>query len=386
MILSREDLAEKYWGDDYLRWHANSEVPEALDREVVGKLLSKGWEQEYDAAAELYTRSLFEDLKGLKFEFHPVLQAKTPDFRLWTPFGKAVIADVRVLHNSPISHLERQQEDFVRLRQKAYEIESEHFATHIRSISGTRSVVGVGGGPVAIGKVMLKLRETIEELEQTFGKIPDFLTWEPQFMDSMRSATRRIAFPELDISLELDVAFYLKEDEQDDHLAFRELERQGKIGVASPYSDDPDRRLRDAIGEKTSYLEKVGHSQSEEDLLPYMVILFDAHSIDEMDMEKVLYGPTVDYDLAPHSMNEDLCQWTLRSWLGSAVSYGEGLFTSRRKNFLTVLKCTGDIRFPLNCEMEMWVNPYASLFGIPQTLFRLKTYSLSRRIDCTPPA
>ena len=385
-MLSREDLAEKYWADDYLSWHANGEVPEALDREVVGKLLSKGWEQEYDAAAELYTRSLFEDLKGLKFEFHPELQANTPDFRLWTQFGKAVIADVRVLHNSPISHLERQQEDYVLLRQKAHVIATEHFATQILSISGTRSVAGVGGGPVAINKIIQKVRESIDELEQRFGETPSFLRWEQTFMGNIRSAKRRITFPELDISLDLDVAFYLKEDEQDDHLAFRELERQEEIGVASSFSDAPDRRLRDAIGEKTSYLEKVVHSQSAEDRLPYMVILFDVHSTDETDMEKVLYGPSIGYDLSPRFMNEDLYQWTLRCGPGSAVSHGEGLFTNRRKNFLAALNCTGDIRSPLNCEMAMWVNPYASLFRIPQSLFRLRTYSLTRRIDRTPPA
>ena len=51
MMLSPEDLVGKYWADYYRRWHASSEVPEALDREVVGKLLSKDWEREYDAVS-----------------------------------------------------------------------------------------------------------------------------------------------------------------------------------------------------------------------------------------------------------------------------------------------------------------------------------------------
>ena len=387
MMLSPEDLVGKYWADYYRRWHASSEVPEALDREVVGKLRSTDWEREYDAAAELYTRSLFEDLGGLKFAFQPVLQGKTPDFMLWTQFGKGVIADVTVLHNGPISHLEKQQEDYDLLRQKASAIETEHFATNVLSITGTRSVVGMPGGSVALAKILHKVRESSNKLEQRYCKAPNLLTWEPQFIDKVRSATRHLAFPELDISLELEVAFCLKEDQTDEHLTLRDLQRDGKLGVASPYSDDPDRRLRTAIRGKVSYLTRLRHPQSEKDELPYMVIIFDgdSYSIDELDMERVLYGPSVGYDLEPRSLNEELYQWKQRNGLGSAESYGEGLFTSRKSGFLAVLKCTGDIRLPLACEMSMWVNPYASLFGIPQSLFRLKTYSLNRRIDCTPP-
>ena len=36
MMLSPEDLVGKYWADYYRKWHASSEVPVALDREVVG--------------------------------------------------------------------------------------------------------------------------------------------------------------------------------------------------------------------------------------------------------------------------------------------------------------------------------------------------------------
>ena len=166
------------------------------------------------------------------------------------------------------------------------------------------------------------------------------------------------------------------------------MQREGKLGVASPYSDDPDRRLQTAISKKVSYLTKLRHPQSEKDELPYMVIILDgdSYSIDELDMERVLSGPSVGYDLEPRSLNEELYQWKQRNGLGSAESYGEGLFTNRKSDFLAVLKCTGDIRLPLACEMSMWINPYASLFRIPDSLFRLKTYSLRRRIDCTPRA
>ena len=385
MMLTPKDLVGKYWADNYRRWHAAGEVPEALDREVVGKLLSKGWEQEYDAAAELYTRSLFEDLEGLKFAFHPVLQDRTPDFKLWNKYSECVIAEVRALHNGPISYLDKQQKDYVRLMQKASEIETEHFAAHVLSANGTLSVVGMGGGPVALSRILHKVRETINDLEQRYSKLPTLLTWEPQFINKVRSATRRLAFPELDISLELEVAFYLKEDETERHKALRDLQRDGKLGVASPYSD-AGLRLQAAIGEKASYLTKFRHTQSDNQL-PYIVIIFDAdsYSVKELDMESVLYGPSVGYDLEPRSLNEDLYQWTQRNRRESAESYREGLFTNRKKDFLAVLKCTGDIRSPLACEMSMWINPYASLFRIPQSLFRLKTCSLSRRIDCTPP-
>ena len=387
MILSPQDLVGKYWADYYRKWHASSKVPEALDREVVGKLLSKGWEREYDAAAELYTHSLLQDLGVLKFEFHPVVGGKNPDFLLWNQFGKGALADVRALHSGPITYLEKQQEDYVLLRQKASEIETRHFAIEVLWINGTRSVIGKRGGPVAFDKLLYKVRETIGELEQRYCKVPDLLMWEPQFTGKVRSATRRFAFPELDISLELKLAFYLKESETDEHLALKDLQREGKLGVASSYSDAPYHRLQAAIDEKASYLTKLQYPQSEGEKLPYIVIIFDAdsYSIDEMDMERALYGPSVGYDLEPRPLNEGLYQWKRRNRLGSAESYGEGVFTNRRNDFLAVLKCTGDIRSRLSCEMSMWINPYASLFRIPQSLFRLKTYSLSRRIDCTPP-
>ena len=388
MILSPQDLVGKYWADYYRKWHASGKVLEPLDREVVGKLLSKGWEREYDAAAELYTHNLLQDLEGLKFEFHPVLGGKNPDFLLWNQFGKGVLADVRALHSGPITYLEKQQEDYVLLRRRASEIETRHFAIEVLWINGTRSVIGKHGGPVAFNKLLYKVRETIGELEQRYRKIPGLLMWEPQFTGKVRSATRRFAYPELDISLELEVAFYLKEDETDEHLALKDLQREGKLGVASSYSDAPYHRLQAAIDEKTSYLTKLQYAQSEGEKLPYIVIIFDAdsYSIDEMDMERALYGPSVGYDLEPRPLNEGLYQWKRRNRLGSAESYGEGVFTNRRNDFLAVLKCAGDIRSPLSCEMSMWINPYASLFKIPQSLFRLKTYSLSRRIDCTPPA
>ena len=387
MMLSPEDLEGKCWAEYYRRWHASEEVPEALDREVVRNLLSKGWKQEYDTAAELYTRSLFEDLRGLKFEFHPLLRDKKPDFMIWTNSGKRVLVDVKVLHNSPISYIAEQQEDYIFLTQKAKTIATDHFAIDVLSIEGTRSVVGINGGPVAINKILSKIRATANDLENKHLAVPDLLTWEPQFLDKMRSATRHLAFREFDISLELEVAFYLKKDETDVHLTLRDLKRQGKLDVASTYNDRHDRRLRAAIHKKVSYLSEFSVDQTGEDQLPYVVVIFDADAaIDELDMETALYGPSVGYDLAPRSSHEDLYQWQQRNRLGPTVSYGEGLFTSRKKQFLAVLMCAGNIRFPLACEMSMWLNPYASILGIPQPLFRLKTHSLSRRIVCTPPA
>ena len=109
-------------------------------------------------------------------------------------------------------------------------------------------------------------------------------------------------------------------------------------------------------------------------------------SVDPMDMEKVLHGSSIGYDLGSGTLNKELRQWTQRSRQGTAVSYEEGLFNGRHKGFLAVLKCTGDFRNANGCELSIWVNPYADLFRIPQPLFPLKTYSLSRQIDCTPPA
>ena len=387
MILSQDDFEGKYWAEHYRRWHASGDIPEALDREVVGNLRSKRWQQEYDAAAELYTRSLFEDLSGLNFEFHPLLQDKTPDFRLWTKYRTPVLADVKVLHNGPISYSAKQQKDYVQLAQEANDIATDHFATDVLSIEGTRSVVGINGGTVAVNKILSKIRATANRLENTYCDLPDLLTWEPQYLDKMRSATRHIAFRELEISLELQVAFYLRSDETVEHRRLRDLKRQGKLGVASSYCDQPARRLRVAIDKKVSYLSEFNVNRSRKDQLPYVVVIFDTDSmVLEQDLETALYGPSEGYDLAPRSLNEDLYEWQQRNSLSPTVSYGEGLFMNRKKEFLAVLMCSGNIQSPLACEMSMWLNPYASISYIPQPLFRLKTYSLSRRIVCTPSA
>ena len=54
---------------------------------------------------------------------------------------------------------------------------------------------------MALAEILHKVWESIKELEQGYCKAPNLLTWEPQFIDKVRSATRHLAFPELDISL-----------------------------------------------------------------------------------------------------------------------------------------------------------------------------------------
>ena len=359
-------------------------MPEAVDREVVGKLLSWGWEQEYDTAAELYTHSLFEDLQGLRFEYHPEFQGKVPDFALWTQFEHRVLADVKVLHNGPITYAEKEQEDYVLLRQKAQGIETDHFGVEVLWVRGSRSK---SGGPVALQRILRRVREAADEIEQTYRKVKALPTWGPEFKDRLRRITSSLAFPELGINLELNVALYLKEDETDEHRTLRRLQREGRIGVASVWNGDSVNRLTSALSEKASYLTGIRRPESDNDRLPYIVVIFDTdpYSIDEVDMQNALYGASVGYDLQPLSLNQDLYQWEQRNAFGSAISYREGLFTSRKSDFLAVLHCAGDIRLPSACEMSMWINPYASIFQIPQSLFRLKTYSLRSRIDCTSP-
>ena len=387
MELSEQDLRGKYWEEDYRRWHATGSVMESADRDLAGKLLLGNWQQEYSAAAELWMRTRFEQLEGLSFEFQPSLQGKTPDFLTRDRLGRGVVADVAVLHSGPLWDSDSQQQDFQDLRQRTFRVETEHFATSVLSIEGSRSVSGRGGGPVAINKILHEVRKTANEVERKYSQHADWLSWEPQWMDGVRSAMRRLAFPQLAIDLKIDVAFYLKEDETDRQRAFRKLEDDGAVCVMSTFADDPGKRLEGVLNRKISYLRKFNDPEAETQALPYMVIIFDPDSsADPMDMEKVLHGSSIGYDLGSGTLNKELRQWTQRSRQGTAVSYEEGLFNGRHKGFLAVLKCTGDFRNANGCELSIWVNPYADLFRIPQPLFQLKTYSLSRQIDCTPPA
>ena len=206
-------------------------------------------------------------------------------------------------------------------------------------------------------------------------------------MDEVRSAMRKLTFRQLAIDLRIDVVFYLKEDETDRQRAFRKLEDDGVVGVMSTFADDPGKRLEGVLNRKISYLRKFNDPDAETRTLPYLAIIFDPDSsVDPMDMEKVLHGSSIGYDLGSGTLCEELRQWTQRSRHGRAVSYEEGLYSGSRKGFLAVLKCTGDFRYDNGCKPSVWVNPYADLFRIPKPFFQLKTYLLSRQIDCTPPA
>ena len=385
MQISEQDLDGRYWALDYRRWHASGLVEESDDREVAGKLMSGNGEQEYSAAAELWMRTRCEELEGLRFDFQPRLQDKRPDFVFRDAHGGRVVVDVAVLHSGPMWGREAEQQEFQDMRRRIHGVETEHFGVKVLSMEGNRSVKGPGGGSVAVRRVVRGVRERVEELEGRYGEDLSWVGWEPQWLEGMRSATRRVCFPELEIDLTLQVAFYLKGDETEEFLSFRGLEDSGKIGVISGFTGDGVQRFDDVVRGKSSYLSGLRSREGESEGLPYMVVIFDPDSsVEPMDVEKALYGSSMEYDVGSGPLHDDLRQWVRRGSRGVAVSYGEGAFTSRRKRLLGVVKCTGDFRVAGACEPSLWVNPYASCFSVPQPLFRLKTYSLIRRVECTP--
>ena len=386
MQLSEQHLEGKYWAADYLRWHASGLAEESDNKEVLGKLMCGNGEQEYSAAAELWMRTRCEELEGLRFDFHPRLQGKTPDFLFWDAYGGRVVADVAVLHSGPMWGVEAEQQEFQDMRQRIHGVETEHFGVRVLSMEGSRSVKGAGGGSVAVRKIVYEVRERVKELERRYGEDSSWLGWEPQWLEGMRSATRRVCFPELNIDLTMQVAFYLKGDETEEFQNFRRLEDAGKIGVGSGFTDDAGKRLDDVVRAKSSYLSELANGEGESGGLPYMVIVFDPDSsIEPMDMETVLHGSSMEYDMRSGPLNDDLRLWARRGSRGVAVSFGGGVFASGRKRLLGVVKCTGDFRIAGACELSLWVNPYASYSGVPRPLFRLETYSLRREIECTPP-
>ena len=387
MQLPEQCLEGKYWAADYRRWHVSGLVKESDNREVRGKLMSGNGQLEYSAAAELWMRTRCEELEGLRFDFHPCLQGKTPDFLFWDAYGGRVVADVAVLHSGPMWGGEAEQQEFQGMRQRIHGVETEHFGVSVFSMEGSRSVKGPGGGSVAVRKIVHGVRERVKELERRYGEDPSWLGWEPQWLEGMRSATRRVCFPELNIDLTLHVAFYFKGDETEEFQNFRKLEDAGKIGVGSGFTDDAGKRLDDVVRAKSSDLSKLANGEGESEGLRYMVIVFDPDSsIEPMDVETVLHGSSMEYDMGSGPLHDDLRLWTRRGSRGVAVSYGGGVFQSGRKRLLGVVKCTGDFRIAGACELSLWVNPYASYFRVPQPLFRLETYSLRREIECTPPA
>ena len=385
MPLSEQDLEGKYWAADYRRWHASGLVEESDDREVAGKLMSGDGDQEYRAAAELWIRTRFEELEGLRFDFHPCLQGKTPDFGFWDLSDGRIVADVVVMSNGPTWNMEAQQREYRDIRRKVHQVETEHFGTEVLSMEGDRSVRGQGGGPVAIDKIVRSVRDKADELERWYCEYPDWLTWEDPWLPGMRSATRRLVFPELSIDLDLYVAFFLKGEETKEFRNRRRREEEGAIGVGSSFSDDSGKRVADVLRNKMSYLGDFQGEKPGSGRLPYLVMLFDPDSsVDRIDMETALHGSSMGYDLGPGSFYEDLRQWTRRGGRKETVSYGEGLFNGRHSRFLAVLKCTGDFRVADRRDLSMWLNPYASYLSVPQPLFRLRTYSLNRQVECTP--
>ena len=384
MLLKDADLEGKYWADDYRKWHATQEVPPSLDKELVNRLSSKGWEQEYDAAAELYTRSLFQSLDGLKFQFQPELQGKTPDFLL-RDLSDYVVADVTVLHGGPMSEIDKQQDDYMLLTQKLMDIETDLFATEVWSMEGSRTTKGRGGGPVAFDKILRPVRAWFQKQERDFQSDPVKLRWDYSY-DGTRYLSEYFRFEDLGIDLEISVKLRLRSEESDEERKVRHMLHEGGNGPSSAFIDDTEIRLGNALEEKVSYLRQFEHPQPEKGSLPYIIVIFSSDSFtpDREDIEKVLYGPSTSYDLISGPMLRDLRQWELRA--GQELrSYSEGVFTNRRKDLLAVLVCKGHIAYPESCDMSMWVNPYASCFSIPQSLYQLKTYTLNREIVCTPP-
>ena len=382
MLLTDSDLEGKYWADDYRKWHASEKVLSSLDKAFVGRLSSKGWEQEYAAAAELYTRSLFESLGELKFQFQPELQGKTPDFLLHNPFG-SIVEDVTVLHGGAMSEALEQQDDYRLLTQKLMDIDSSTFAVEVSSAEGSRASQGRGGGQVSFKRILHPIRAWIRK-QENYLKSPSELQWQ-QSWDGNQYWNEYFGFEELGIDLRLLVRLQLKEEETKEQRKFRQMLHEGKIRVSPVSVDNPDDRLEVALKKKMSYLEEFKNPQSEK-FLPYIVIVFgaDSFSSDKDQLEKVLYGASTGYALDWSTDFEELRQWQHRRDQ-EIVSYSEGLFTNRKRNFLAVLACKGYVPCPDSCEMSLWINPYASYFQIPQSLFQLKTYTLDRQIVSTLP-
>ena len=107
-----------------------------------------------------------------------------------------------------------------------------------------------------------------KKLERRYGEDSSWLGWEPQWLEGMRSATRRVCFPELNIDLTMQVAFYLKGDETEEFQNFRRLEDAGKIGVGSGFTDDAGKRLDDVVRAKSSYLSELANGEGESGGLP----------------------------------------------------------------------------------------------------------------------
>ena len=385
MLLTDADLEGKYWADDYRKWHAFQEVPSSLDRDFERRLSSKGWEQEYDAAAELYTRSVFESLGELKFEFQPKFQDKTPDFLLHNQFGESVVADVTVLHGDAISESLEQQSDYLTLTKRLMDIDSSIFAVEVSSAEGSRSSQE-SGGPVSFEQLVRPVREWVRKQEQQYSDDPNMLWWNHTWYGT-RYLSEIFSFKNLGLDMELSVELCLKSEESDEERKLRQYKYNGGVGVGSGSVDNSGDRFELALKKKISYLKKFKHPQSEKGSLPYIIVIFSPYSFtpDSEDIKKVLYGTSTSYDLTSGPSLHDLRQWQFRA--GQELrSYSEGIFTNLRRDLLAVLVCKGQIAYPESCEMSMWVNPYADCFSIPQSLFQLKTYTLNREIVCTLPA
>lgn len=329
---------------------------------------------------------MFESLGELKFEFQPKFQDKTPDFLLHNQFGESVVADVTVLHGGPTEEYDRQRGDPLCLRREVMTAETDNFAPEIVSMSGNRTVKEQGGGPVSFKKLLPRIRTWIREQEDAYVKSPTELLWQ-QSRDGGRCVNEYFGFEELGINLRLFIRLNLKEEETKEQRKFRQMLLEGRFTVSPVSVDNTDDRLEVALKKKISYLKKFKHPQSEKGSLPYMIVIFNSDPLmpDKEDLQKVFFGPSNRYYLDSRVALDDLRQWQLRT--GQELrSYSEGIFTNRRKDLLAVLVCKGHIVFPDSCEMSMWVNPYASCFRIPQSLYQLKTYTLNREIVCTPPA
>ena len=160
-----------------------------------------------------------------------------------------------------------------------------------------------------------------------------------------------------------------------------EKARLGATAVESPgfsggWSDNPARRLKSKLKEKSSQVRK-----TRSHCIVAITESLEGFSVD--DVQTALFGGNSEYDFS--FGNEIADSHPYVKGLSIPQPNADGLWSPHNANEpIAVIVHRGNLYYPNHGETELWVNPNSSYFDVPLPLFALKIYSAIQKIWTRP--
>ena len=339
---SLSELPE-HWREWYHEWHVN--VPESKNkRRLQGELLGKpGSRQSYSAAFELFLYWSFKKM-GLKVDFQPEINGVNPDFRIVDKPGRSAYVEASVMFSDPLEAEMSYISTGMPIWKEFEKLESSDFVVLNASSSGNPGNVSPQLARREVQKWIDQLDVPEVCIRQIWG-IPPYKTF-------------------LFGNWRLDVELQIKSPEKRERMGTTAVESEGFSGG---YSDNPAKRLRSKLEEKSSQVRKTNGNC-------IVAITERQGGFSSDDVQTALFGENCEYDLSPYVEGLRIPQPNT-----------DGLWSRHdAKEPIAVVVQRGNLQYPDRGEMELWLNPNSSYFLIPLPLFSLKVCSAVQKVWTRP--